>query len=588
MPRNTTSIESVWAEKGNQPDNAIVATADGKYPALDGSLITNISGGGGSGDLLAANNLSELTATASVARTNLGLGASATKSETFVNVVDYGANGNDDSDDYTAITLAIAAVTDGGTLYFPPGVYHVSSQINIVKPIKILGPATIKATADIAETAMLVVGDGSTVIVGVKISDIILDGNYLNVAYNPRTALHLIEFSGPLSRVRVENLTLQNANLAGMYVHGVDSNTRGSDFRFNNIDIDNVTEGVKWEFVNNIHWDGGSCTNISVQDGFEPHGGIENFSCRNVYFGQADPSNSAIEVYPSFGDIINGVIENCTIVDDEMRVSLGSGKTVSDFKVSGVTVKNCFFKNSIVYAAVDGLCDSIIFDGNYFDGPSNAITVGGASAINVLDVDSFGNKFINNRIDGYQSSGINNSSKWSTFIGNTISNCGTDTGLSPTQRQGINGAGAQGIYIGNVVFDENGVDAMDYGLRVRGDQAIILGNITNGIPSRSNSISGDNTGYKFLNVIDDSLTTQQTTVTMLAGSSVIGDIEDLFGTNNSNFKNAVAVPLGDMSPATNYRFELIANDWVMTLDSAVTSDCDFRITMLNYGGGSLD
>lgn len=78
MPQNTTPIESVWASKGNQPNNAIVATADGKYPALDGSLITNISGGGGGGDLLAANNLSELTATASVARTNLELGAADT------------------------------------------------------------------------------------------------------------------------------------------------------------------------------------------------------------------------------------------------------------------------------------------------------------------------------------------------------------------------------------------------------------------------------------------------------------------------------------------------------------------------------
>jgi len=55
MPQNTTSIESVWASKGNQPNNAIVATADGKYPALDGSLITNISGGGG-GDTDPNNN----------------------------------------------------------------------------------------------------------------------------------------------------------------------------------------------------------------------------------------------------------------------------------------------------------------------------------------------------------------------------------------------------------------------------------------------------------------------------------------------------------------------------------------------------
>jgi hypothetical protein len=72
MAQSTTTIESVWAAKGNLPDNAIVATADGKYPALDGSLITNV------GDLLAANNLSELTATASVARTNLELGAANT------------------------------------------------------------------------------------------------------------------------------------------------------------------------------------------------------------------------------------------------------------------------------------------------------------------------------------------------------------------------------------------------------------------------------------------------------------------------------------------------------------------------------
>lgn len=72
MAQSTKTIESVWAAKGNQPDNAIVATADGKYPALDGSLITNV------GDLLSTNNLSELTATASVARTNLELGANDT------------------------------------------------------------------------------------------------------------------------------------------------------------------------------------------------------------------------------------------------------------------------------------------------------------------------------------------------------------------------------------------------------------------------------------------------------------------------------------------------------------------------------
>jgi len=46
MAYKTTPIEQVWATKGNLPDNAIVATADGKYPALDGSLITGIAGAG--------------------------------------------------------------------------------------------------------------------------------------------------------------------------------------------------------------------------------------------------------------------------------------------------------------------------------------------------------------------------------------------------------------------------------------------------------------------------------------------------------------------------------------------------------------
>ena len=46
MATDTTPIEDVWDSKGNLPTNAIVATADGKYPALDGSLITGIAGGG--------------------------------------------------------------------------------------------------------------------------------------------------------------------------------------------------------------------------------------------------------------------------------------------------------------------------------------------------------------------------------------------------------------------------------------------------------------------------------------------------------------------------------------------------------------
>lgn len=51
----------------------------GQVLSVSGGLPAWAAAGTGSGDLLAANNLSELTATASTARTNLGLGTAATK-----------------------------------------------------------------------------------------------------------------------------------------------------------------------------------------------------------------------------------------------------------------------------------------------------------------------------------------------------------------------------------------------------------------------------------------------------------------------------------------------------------------------------
>ena len=108
MAQGTTSIEQVWNAKGNLPSSAIVATSDGKYPALDGSLITNV----GAGDLLAANNLSELTATASVARTNLELGVADT--------VEFGALETSQFNFPNLTTAELNAVTDAvaGDTYF--------------------------------------------------------------------------------------------------------------------------------------------------------------------------------------------------------------------------------------------------------------------------------------------------------------------------------------------------------------------------------------------------------------------------------------------------------------------------------------
>src|SRR5574341_1314005 len=69
---------------------------------------------------------------------------------------DFAAAGNGVNDDTAAISAAVAALPNGGTLFFPPGTYLVSSAITANAPIRFLGAGadstilrTTSATADI-------------------------------------------------------------------------------------------------------------------------------------------------------------------------------------------------------------------------------------------------------------------------------------------------------------------------------------------------------------------------------------------------------------------------------------------------------
>lgn len=55
------------------------------------------------------------------------------------NVKDYGATGDGSTDDYTAITAAITASTQGSTVYFPPGTYITSATISLRKSRRYAG-----------------------------------------------------------------------------------------------------------------------------------------------------------------------------------------------------------------------------------------------------------------------------------------------------------------------------------------------------------------------------------------------------------------------------------------------------------------
>lgn len=71
--------------------------------------------------------LAEAATTADLASTASGKGVElVANARRVVNVVDYGATGDGSTDDTASIVVAASAVSDGDTLYFPPGTYRVA------------------------------------------------------------------------------------------------------------------------------------------------------------------------------------------------------------------------------------------------------------------------------------------------------------------------------------------------------------------------------------------------------------------------------------------------------------------------------
>jgi hypothetical protein len=57
----------------------------------------------------------------------------------FLSVKDYGAVGDDATDDYTAITAALAAAGEGDTVFFPKGTYRISQPIKPARNVTLMG-----------------------------------------------------------------------------------------------------------------------------------------------------------------------------------------------------------------------------------------------------------------------------------------------------------------------------------------------------------------------------------------------------------------------------------------------------------------
>jgi len=187
-----------------------------------------------------------------------------------VNVANFGAlvegSGGVAATNTTIMELAIAALSDGGFVNVPAGLYKVNS-FSVPQDVVIRGQG-IDAT-----TLESIVGDISFTIVGNGggFSDITLDGNSLS------TGSVGVQSDGNdnvvFQRVKVERFE------TGMYFKG------GSAFVWNDLSIDNVETAIKLfgetAALNDVIWNGGT---ISVATTLGISMSYEDQICQNIAF----------------------------------------------------------------------------------------------------------------------------------------------------------------------------------------------------------------------------------------------------------------------------------------------------------------
>ncbi len=197
----TTSTKGVIQLAGDLGGTAAVPTITGTH--LTAALPINQ---GGTGSI--SQNFVDLTS--SQTKTGTLTAPLLDKGGQVYDVKAYGAAGDGATDDTAAVQAAINACQGSGSgiVYLPPGIYMISSQLNITSDdIGLVGAgagaSVIKTTSSATTVTMLQVGDGTDTIAHVRIEDILFD------AATQRTAGTAIKvwlgFKTWIVRVRAEH-----------------------------------------------------------------------------------------------------------------------------------------------------------------------------------------------------------------------------------------------------------------------------------------------------------------------------------------------------------------------------------------------
>jgi len=296
------------------------------------------------------------------------------KGKPFLDVRDYGANGDDTIDDATAIQATIVAAENAGIpVFIPPGSFRVDTPLIVTKPIEISGAGNFSKD-----------GSGSiTALYAGAVIDSIID-------------------IGSISRVKIKNLQLQGASKATYGLKSAASHmkcesiwalgTLSAGFYVNNswcVDFEQCEASYNSEDGFLVGNDVNNCNLTSCRSFLNSGFGFKVSGCIRVSFYGSMAENclkGGIWLGPGYGYTIDDVyFEGCggtgfnydypasyTVHADIIMHGSGPATTIAHaYPPEAVSVRNCYTSsaasNASVTSFIFGSFNNLVVEGNTCD-----------------------------------------------------------------------------------------------------------------------------------------------------------------------------------------------------------------------------